>query len=76
MTADDDSMELKRHCVDLLFDCPHNRASLTCPFRKVREMDVVVRVNWLKGLNIKELQSLTKHHSACCEKRTYPILPK
>ena len=70
MCTDDEAMELKRQCVDLLFDCPRNRQVPTCPFRKVREEDdVVARVNWLKGLMLVSLRRLTRQHTECCAKR-------
>jgi hypothetical protein len=36
-----------------------------CPFRKVRELDVVERVKWLKGLSMEELRGLVAYHGEC-----------
>jgi hypothetical protein len=63
--TDDEAMELKKQCVNLLFDCPLNRCQPACPFSKARKQDVVERVNWLKGLSLSELKGLAAHHGQC-----------
>ncbi len=72
MNTDREAVELKGLCVDLLFDCPRgekttdNRLQTTdCPFQKVRELDVVERVRWLKGLSMEELRGLVAYHGEC-----------
>ncbi len=63
--VDGEAMELNKQCVDLLFDCPRNRQAHACPFRQVREQDVVERVNWLKRKNLAELRQLVASHNEC-----------
>ncbi len=98
MSSDEEAMDLKGQCVDLLFECPQNREAATCsagpetwpevskegktaaktpmthrrllatercPFRMVRELDVVERVKWLKSLGMDELRGLVAYHEKC-----------
>ena len=62
---DDEMMELKGRCVPLIFDCPRRVGHKECPFGKIRESDVVSRVNWVKSKSGKELRTLLKHHTDC-----------
>jgi len=65
---DDEMMEMKSHCVPMLFDCPVRTISADCPFADIREWDVVDRVNWLKAKPAHELRAILKHHSSCMER--------
>lgn len=64
--ADNELMDLKVRCVNLLLDCPLNRNAPGCPFGKVRnEESVVTRVNWLKSLDSERLTGLLDRHEKC-----------
>ncbi len=99
MNSDEEAIELKGQCVELLFECPKahkrgarsaesrgkdesrkahtshgpdgrrgyedQRAADRCPFRMVRELDVMERVKWLKGLSMEELRGLVAYHGEC-----------
>lgn len=65
MHDDEQLMELRRQCVELLFDCPAKRCVDACPFRAIRQRDVVDRVMWLKGLGLPELMRVVEQHKTC-----------
>ncbi len=67
--GDNETMELKNHCVPLIFDCPCNSASPGCPFAEIRTRDVVERVNWVKAKTVQELRAILKQHSDCIERK-------
>ena len=64
--AENELMNLKTRCVNLLLGCPLNRNAPGCPFRKVRhEESVVTRVNWVKSLDAGRLTGLLDRHEKC-----------
>lgn len=65
MTEPNNLMEQKLRCVSLLLDCPLNRNALGCPFSKLRQEDVVNRVNWVKGMDAERLTGLLDRHEKC-----------
>lgn len=59
-------MNQRVRCVNLLLDCPLNRNSQGCPFRKVREEEsVATRVNWLKSMDLARIKELLARHEHC-----------
>jgi hypothetical protein len=65
--VDDEMVELKSRCVPLIFDCPRKTNSARCPFRAIRQSDVVDRVNWIKAMTMQELRAILKRHSKCIQ---------
>lgn len=65
MCGEDELLELRKRCVDILFDCPHDRYLATCPLREVRTLDVVAQVNWLKTRGEDELRRVLACHAEC-----------
>ena len=64
--TENELMNLKVRCVNLLLNCPLNRNSRTCPFRAMRqEESVVTRVNWLKSQNLTRIMELLARHEKC-----------
>lgn len=63
--SENELLELRKQCVVLLFDCPHDRYAVTCPLRQVRTLDVVAQVNWLKTRGEEELRRVLACHAAC-----------
>ncbi|MEI7879688.1 MAG: hypothetical protein WCI95_02315 [bacterium] len=65
MTEPNNLMEQKLRCVSLLLDCPLNRNALGCPFSKLRQEDVVNRVNWVIGMDTASLTEMLARHETC-----------
>lgn len=69
-------MNLKRQCVELLFECPAQRCDALCPFMQIRtQEDILVRVHWLKGKTASELRDLVALHTACSQRKTRSPTP-
>ena len=66
--SDNVAVELKSRCGPLIFDCPRNANSGSCPFAAIRKSDVVDRVKWVKAMTVQQLRAILKHHSDCIEK--------
>ena len=59
-------MALKLRCADLLLDCPLDRHTVNCPFRKLRqEESVVTRVNRIKSADAATLKQMLSFHESC-----------
>ncbi len=65
METENDLVELRKQCVNVLFSCPRGRYLDTCPLRKVRMTGVAQQVIWLKTRNAEELRRILAHHAAC-----------
>ena len=76
MNGQDELMEQKLRCVDLLLGCPLNRNAPDCPFRKMRQEEAVVtRVQWLKNLDSDRITQLLTRHETCLAQSITGVTP-
>lgn len=63
---EEELINLKLRCVDLVLGCPLDRRVPGCPFRKVRQEDsVATRVNWVKSMDLAKLTKMLASHEFC-----------
>lgn len=62
---EDEVLNQRLKCVNLLLDCPLHRDTATCPLHKIRRESVVTRVNWLKSLDARRVMHLLDQHAKC-----------
>ncbi len=55
----------------LFFACPLKRLNKDCPFYSLRNKTAVERVNFLKTINIEDLNQLEKEHMLCFGKHVH-----
>jgi hypothetical protein len=65
VSTEEELLELRKQCVILLFECPHDRYAEACPLRHVRSLGVVAQVSWLKTRSRDELLDVLARHKAC-----------
>jgi hypothetical protein len=70
MIGDDNELvDLKRRCVPLVIHCPRRDVGEGCPFHEIRKIEVMERVNWVKGMTEEKLRALLVHHANCMQRR-------
>jgi hypothetical protein len=73
--SENELMNQKVRCVNLLLDCPLNRKAPGCPFASTRrEESVVTRVNWLKSLDLARIKDLLARHERCLSQPTGKVI--
>ena len=53
----------------LIFSCPMQVSNLDCPFKKIRDLFLPDRFDFVKNLQFSEINNLIEHHKICLHRR-------